>query len=240
MNQDVIDTLGAVRREVKACERDGRPARAVIAERTYDTSVADVWDALTNAERLPRWFAPVTGDLRLGGRYQIEGNAGGEVVACDAPTHLALTWEFGGGTSWLDVVLTEAGDAGTLLRLEHVAPLHDPGAPQGPDMWDQFGPGAVGIGWDLSLLGLGEHLRTGEDVAAAGEAALLGEDGPAYMAVAGDGWYAAEVASGTCEDDARGRADRTVAFYSGEGPGVEDLMAGHEGGEGGGEGDAPG
>ena len=34
-----------------------------------DAAIDDVWDACTNPERIPRWFLPVSGDLRLGGRY---------------------------------------------------------------------------------------------------------------------------------------------------------------------------
>ena len=30
-----------------------------------------------------------------------------------------------------------------------------------PDLWGQFGPGAVGVGWDLGLMGLGLHIETG-------------------------------------------------------------------------------
>src|SRR5918998_6524836 len=99
MKQDLIDSIGAVRREVKDCERDGRPTRAVVAERTYDTTVDDVWDAITNPERIPRWFLPIEGDLRLGGRYQLEGNAGGTVERCDPPKSFAATWEYGGDVS---------------------------------------------------------------------------------------------------------------------------------------------
>src|SRR5882724_8555264 len=29
------------------------------------------WDAMTNAERIPRWFLPISADLRLSGRYQL-------------------------------------------------------------------------------------------------------------------------------------------------------------------------
>ena len=150
MKQELIDSIGAVRREVRACERDGRPARAIIAERTYDTTVKDVWDAITSRDRIPRWLAPIEGDLQLGGRYQVEGNAGGEITACDPPTHLAVTWELGGGVTWLDVHLSD-GPGGTLLRLEHVALIDD------LEQWGPFGPGAVGIGWDLALVGLAEH-----------------------------------------------------------------------------------
>ena len=181
MDQDVIDKIGAVRREVRTCERDGRPARAVVAERTYDTTVDDMWDAITNPERIPRWFLPVSGELKLGGRYQLEGNAGGEVTTCEPPTHLAVTWEFGEAVTWLDVRLSEAPEGGTRLRLEHVAPVDDLGH------WDQFGPGAVGIGWDLGLLGLAEYIRTGEAVTGDPTGATIGAGASTWPAAARPG-----------------------------------------------------
>ena len=88
MIHDIAAAIGATSRIVRKRERDGKPAEAVIAERTYDTGIKDLWDALTNPERLPRWFSPVTGDLKLGGRYQVEGNAGGTVTVCDPPKTL--------------------------------------------------------------------------------------------------------------------------------------------------------
>ena len=100
---DVAKHLGAITRAVESTTHDGKPAKVVVASRTYPTSPDDLWDAVTDPERIPRWFAAVEGDLRLGGRFQVQGNAGGEIVACDAPTHLALTWEMGGGVSWVDV-----------------------------------------------------------------------------------------------------------------------------------------
>jgi uncharacterized protein YndB with AHSA1/START domain len=210
MKQEQIDSVDAVRREVRNLERDGQPARAVVLERTYDTTVDDVWDAVTSRERIPRWFAPVEGDLKLGGRYQIQGNASGEVTACDPPTHLALTWEFGGAVSWVDVHLGEDPDGGARLRLEHVALVDD------SELWDQFGPGAAGIGWDLSLFGLAEYLRTGAAVAEHAEAPV-DEAGARFMARSGDAWCEADIASGTPDDDARARAARTLAFYTGGG-----------------------
>ena len=77
MNFEVDRHLGEAVRSVSSLERDGLPARAVTLTRSYATPVADLWDAVTNGERIPRWFAPVSGELRLGGRYQVEGNAGG-------------------------------------------------------------------------------------------------------------------------------------------------------------------
>ena len=85
MTYDFEKHLGQVERSVSSLERGGKPARAVTLTRTYDTTVDDLWDAVTSPERLPRWFAPVGGDLKLGGRYKVHGNAGGEVTACEPP-----------------------------------------------------------------------------------------------------------------------------------------------------------
>src|SRR5688500_7820285 len=115
---DVAAQVGAVVREVRDGERDGAPTRTVVATRSYPTTVADLWDAITSAERIPRWFLPVSGDLRLGGRYQLEGNAGGEITACEPPAHLGLTWEFGGDVTWVEVRLAQTGDSAELV-LEH-------------------------------------------------------------------------------------------------------------------------
>lgn len=196
-------------------------------ERTYDTTVDDVWDAVTNRERLPRWFLPIEGDLRLGGRYQLKGNASGEVTACDPPTHLAVTWEMGEAVSWVDVHLSEDAGSGTRLRLEHVALVED------LEMWEQFGPGAVGIGWDLTLLGLTEHLRTGETVTGDPEATVAAASGGSmaeYMARSSDAWREADIAFGTPEEKARATAAATLAFYTGGG----DLLDGDAPPDGGG------
>ena len=39
----------------------------VRVEDVYDTSIDDLWQACTAPERLARWSAEVTGDLRVGG-----------------------------------------------------------------------------------------------------------------------------------------------------------------------------
>ena len=96
MEIDVVRVLGLVSRSVRNFEKDGKAASAVTLTRLYDTDVDDLWDALTSKERIPRWFLPVEGDLRLGGRYQLKGNAGGTITACTPPDHFAATWEFGG------------------------------------------------------------------------------------------------------------------------------------------------
>src|SRR5687768_2821479 len=150
MHEWMSEQADGVERKVECLEWEGKPARAVIAVRRYPTGIADLWDAITQAERIGRWFMPVTGDLRPGGRFQLQGNAAGTINLCEPPELLAVTWEFGGNTSWVNVRLEAAGEDDTQLRLEHIA--HEDEA--GLKFWDQFGPGAVGVGWDLGLMGL--------------------------------------------------------------------------------------
>jgi uncharacterized protein YndB with AHSA1/START domain len=71
--------------------------RTVVVRRAFPAPIEDVWDACTTAERISRWFMPVTGDLRLGGKYQLEGNAGGEMLNCEPPRLLRVTWVMGEG-----------------------------------------------------------------------------------------------------------------------------------------------
>jgi uncharacterized protein YndB with AHSA1/START domain len=207
MQVDVVGAVGAVVRKVEARERDGQPVRAVIASRTYDTGLEDLWDALTDPERIPRWFAPVTGALKLGGHYQIQGNAGGTITVCEPPRRFALTWEFGGQVSWLSVALEAEGEGRARLTLEHMAPV-DP-------HWGQFGPGAVGVGWDLTLLGLGQHLDGSLGDPAAGMAWMGSDDGKAFVQGCALGWGEADEAGGEDAAVAQTRAAATAKFYTG-------------------------
>lgn len=72
---DVATQINAVARTVGSRTLEDGEAKTVLVRQTYDAAVDDVWDACTSADRITRWFLPVTGDNRLGGRYQIEGNA---------------------------------------------------------------------------------------------------------------------------------------------------------------------
>jgi len=209
MKIDVAQVIGAVTRTVEQRNHDGRPARVVIATRTYAAEVGDVWDAMTNGERIPRWFLPITGDLRLGGRYQLRGNAGGEITGCKPPHLLSVTWEFGGQVSWLTVRLSEPRKNETLLELEHVAHVDD-------ERWNQFGPGAGGVGWDMALMGLGQHLATGASTDPKEAITWLSSpDGKVFVATSSDDWARASVASGTDATQAKAAAARTTAAYSG-------------------------
>jgi uncharacterized protein YndB with AHSA1/START domain len=210
MKVDPSAYLGAVVREVASRDHEGRPARVVIATRSYDTTVGDLWDALTSAERIPRWFLPVSGDLRLGGRYQFEGNAGGEITRCEPPRLLAVTWEYGGGVSWLTVTLHAGAAGGTQLELEHIAHVEG-------DLWDRFGPGAVGVGWDLALMGLARYLASGAAVDRSEALAWsVSEEGKDFMRRSSQEWGKASIKAGTPESAASAAAARTSAFYCGE------------------------
>ncbi len=206
------DHLGAVTRGLHTVERDGQPMKVLTAERTYPALPEEVWDAITDPERIPRWIGgAVTGDLRLGGRYQIEGNAGGEILECEPPKRLALTWEYD-GTTWVDATLVSVGD-GTLLHLEHTAPVP-------PEMWAQFGPGAVGIGWESMLMGLAEHLAAPDADMDALRTWLEGPEGRPYlvefMTGSSDHWVEASIAFGTDPDEARAAGERCAAAYTAE------------------------
>jgi uncharacterized protein YndB with AHSA1/START domain len=208
----IANAIGAQIRRFEEREHEGQPARAVIAERVYPTDPDDLWDALTNAGRIPRWFLPISGDLKLGGRYQLHGNAGGTITRCDPPEALDVTWEFGGGLSWVTVRLMPRG-ADTLLVLEHIAPV---GIME--EHWASYGPAAVGTGWELALLGLGLHLSTGApNDAAAFQAWTLSDEGKAFVRASATGWAQAHIAGGEDADIAQGMAQRAAAFYTGEG-----------------------
>lgn len=210
MQINVAEVLGLVRRSVRNFEKDGKPAATVALSRLYDTSAEDPWDAVTSKERIPRWFLPIEGDLKQGGKYQLKGNAGGTITTCTPPTHFSATWEFGGGTTWIDVrVATDAGKA--RLTLEHTALIED--------HWNQFGPGAVGIGWDLAVTGLEWYLSSGASTDhAAAEAWMGSPNGKEFMSCSGESWRAAHVASGVDPAIAKERSDSTIAFYRGEPP----------------------
>jgi uncharacterized protein YndB with AHSA1/START domain len=207
----IANAIGAQIRRFEEREHEGQAARAVVAERVYPTDPADLWDAITNAERIPRWFLPVSGDLKLGGRYQLQGNAGGTITRCDPVEVLEVTWEFGGGMSWVTVRLTPEGE-GTRLVLEHIAPV---GVME--EHWASFGPSAVGTGWDLSIEGLALHLASGEQVdPKAFESWTMSDAGKAFIRASAAGWAEAHIACGEDADVARGMAERTAKFYTGE------------------------
>ncbi|RSN37372.1 polyketide cyclase [Amycolatopsis sp. WAC 04169] len=204
---DVTSQIDSVQRKLgKRVIEAGEAVTATVSQ-VYDTGLDDLWDACTNPERIPRWFLPVSGELRVGGKYQLEGNAGGTIERCDPPKSFAATWEYGGDVSWIELRLTPEADGRTRFELDHTAVAGE--------HWNQFGPGAVGIGWDMMLNGLALHLES--DEAADPEAAMAwmtSEEGVRFMTLSNEAWYEADVANGTDAATARTRADATLAAYT--------------------------
>ncbi|MET7689507.1 SRPBCC family protein [Streptomyces sp. NPDC005483] len=207
---EIADAINRMHRRVGTRQVEAGKARTVLLRRTYDAEIADVWDAVTSPERIARWFLPVSGELKVGGRYQLEGNAGGEILDCVEPERLRVSWLYGPdpGFSEVEVRLTPEDGERTVLELEHVAVVPD-------DFWDQFGPGAVGVGWDLGLYGLALHLAGGglsKDEAATWHTT---PDGSAFITGSGEGWGEAYAASGADQETATRTAAATIAFYTG-------------------------
>ena len=214
---DVNAQIQAVTRDVADVERDGERSYVQTLTQSYPSTLDDVWDAVTDAERIPRWFLPVSGDLRPGGRYQLEGNAGGEVLECAPPSggaaHYRVTWEFGGGVSWVVVRLSALDPELTRLELEHTAPA----ASVPPGFWEQYGPGATGVGWDGGLLGLALHLAGDTSITPAEAAAwAVSDEGKAFHRAAASAWGRAHAAAGADPESATRAADNTYAFYTGQ------------------------
>ncbi len=197
---EVAQQIEAVRRRVGSSSGGAAEDRVLTLALELPTTPARLWAALTTPRRLARWFLPVTGDLRAGGRFALQGNAAGTIERCDPGAGFRATWEFEGDVGWIDVGVGPAAD-GARLTL-----VHRPGTAD--DAWARFGPAATGIGWDLSLLGLALHLVPGGAGDWAGE-----EDGARFVELSGEAWRAADVAAGTDPAVAAERADRTVAAF---------------------------
>jgi uncharacterized protein YndB with AHSA1/START domain len=140
---DIAQQIGAIRRDVAEV---GDLVR-VRMDRRYPSPTDDVWEALTDPDRIRRWMMPISGDLRVGGHFQLEGNAGGEILQCEQPSVLRVT--FGDPSSLVEVRLAAEG-SDTVLTLEHTVPKAMAGGVAGALY--------VGPGWDGALLGLGLYL----------------------------------------------------------------------------------
>ncbi len=206
---DVIHQIESVQRAVGEGQVPAGTGHAVRLVRVYDAPIDDVWDALTDPDRIGRWFLPISGDYRLGGTYQFEGNAGGRIVACERPNRIKVTWVFGEPTTELDAseveVRLSSVDGGTRFELEHTAVVPD-------EMWGEYGPGAVGVGWEMGLLGLSLHLlggTVGDPIAW-----QVSDEGRDFAMRSSAGWGEANRAAGADADTVARTVAATNEFYA--------------------------
>ncbi|MTB87106.1 SRPBCC domain-containing protein [Aeromicrobium senzhongii] len=137
---------------------------AVRVEDVYDTDIDDLWDACTVPERLARWIAHVSGDLRVGGTVEMTftstWSGPGRIDVCDRPHHLLVTTSAGTDQECeIEAWLTAEGERTRLVVEERGLPL------------DELH--VHGAGWQAHLEDLGRSLEL---------------DGTAHP----DGWSATE------------------------------------------------
>lgn len=130
-------------------QRHGDGYRLVYDE-VYATDLDDLWAAVTQRDRLARWMADYSGDLALGGRWEVadgdgEGTWGsGTIAACDPPRGFTTVWQAVGEEPTELVVRLETVDGGTRLVLEHTG----------------IRSSSYAAGWRAYLEALDAHLRT--------------------------------------------------------------------------------
>lgn len=208
--KDVLDELAAARRRMGTATLPAGEAYTIELRRRYDARLDDVWDAITDPERLSRWMKPVTGDLHPGGAFELDGGEHGEILRCDPPRLLRVSWMFGPeadewpGTSEVEVRLSPGSAGDTEFELIHSAAVGEP-------MFPTFGPGAGGVGWDLHLLALAGFL---------GDGATLDHDrfqvspaGREFSRRSAVAWGEAHLAAGGKPDQVAAAVEATTAFY---------------------------
>jgi uncharacterized protein YndB with AHSA1/START domain len=105
----------------------------------YQTDAADLWSALTDPERLARWYGEVDGQLRPGGEFRVylagpDLHGAGRVEVCEPPRRLMVvttetdeSWRPGDGApafeESIEAVLTDHGETTTLVLESRGMPL---------------------------------------------------------------------------------------------------------------------
>jgi len=107
--------------------------------------------------------------------------------------------------SELEIRLSTLDGGATQFELEHTAVVPE-------DRWAEYGPGAVGAGWDQGLLGLTLHLRGGSLDDA--EAWQLSAEGREFATRTSEAWGEANRAAGADPAVAAHGVANSTAFYA--------------------------
>ena len=142
----------AWRGPVGTLSEGGDGTGTVRMEDLFDTTVDDLWSALTTADRLARWIGVVTGDLRLGGTFHAHFTSGwegmGRVEVCRRPERILLAMAPGApDETQVEVTLAPAGERTRLVIEERGVPIGD--------------LAGYGAGWQAHVEDLGAHLAGG-------------------------------------------------------------------------------
>lgn len=155
-----LPVVDAVRRALEIDEQipadatgpDGtRRVRAVLTLTTnIDCAPARLWPLLTVPRELERWFGPISGELREGGRFEAPGGARGSILQVQEPHRLSLTWGQGEQEHPLLLRLDPEDDGTTQLVLRRTIELE-------AEEFERTGPGALALDWEIVLLALAAH-----------------------------------------------------------------------------------
>ncbi|GAB3456021.1 SRPBCC domain-containing protein [Actinophytocola sediminis] len=209
--KDVVEELAAAHRVMGKGTLPAGEAYTVELRRRYDARIGDVWDAITSPERLRRWLKPVTGDLRLGGKFELDGGEHGEILQCEPPRLLKVSWLYGPdadawpGTSEVEVRLVPGPAGDTEFELIHAAAVGEPSFPT-------YGPGAGGVGWDLRLIALAQLLADGEIVDH--EEFEKSPEGREFSRRSAAAWGQAHLAAGGEPEHVAAAVEATTKFYA--------------------------
>ena len=102
----------------------------VRVEHEYQTSAADLWEALTSPARLARWVAQVSGDLRPGGNFVAAFTSGwsgpGVVATCEPPHRLTVRMAPGtDDATTIEATITAAEEGVRLVVEEYGNPMDE-------------------------------------------------------------------------------------------------------------------
>ena len=140
-------------------------AVAVVFDRHYATTPADLWQACTDPDRLARWFAPVSGDLRPGGEFAVHFDDGDvphcRVVSCEAPRRLVWEWPIREVPNVVTAEVSADGEGSRLvLRHARLTPAQVAGYAAGWDTYvrslDAHVDGTPGPDWGVTWAALHE------------------------------------------------------------------------------------
>jgi len=130
---------------------------SVTLVRRYETPIDDLWRALTDPDRVARWYGTIVGPVPRGPGDGFRVDIGGSAIrrarleACDAPRALEYTWWSGDDDRGLvRVRLEPAGEGATELTVHH----------------DRLRPHRLvgyGAGWEGNLEALAALMSGSED-----------------------------------------------------------------------------